>query len=288
MKIRIASTLLALALPLVAQEPASSQVEATFYKAFYLEKGPRRFEEASALYTKFLAAAPEHKLAKEAAKQQYRLLDRLGKSKERDAFKAKYGDLIGKIASGGTRPQRGTDAGGRPGRGEGNDRGGRGERGERGGRGGDRGERGGRGGRRGRGGIFGLLRSESKISEMSKEQLEELKTGLEGAPQMIERMSRMLDEETSAKLLKTTEAMKKALDAGKTEEAQKALDGMRKSMEGVMGRRGGRGGRGGEEGGRGGRGGQEGGRGGRGGRGGNREGGGGGGNSGGGGGGGGN
>ena len=35
-KIRIASTLLALALPLVAQEPAAAQVEAMFYKAYYL------------------------------------------------------------------------------------------------------------------------------------------------------------------------------------------------------------------------------------------------------------
>ena len=105
MKIRIASTLLALALPLVAQEPAS-QVEAVFYKAYYMEKGQRDFAGAMALYEEFLAKAPKHKLAKEAAKQQFRLLDRTGKTKERDAFQAKYKELIGSMSAGGARPAR--------------------------------------------------------------------------------------------------------------------------------------------------------------------------------------
>src|SRR6187549_32723 len=85
MKIRFVSALLALALPLVAQEPAASDTnEAMFYKAFYLEKGQRDFAGAMALYEQFLAKAPDHKLASEAARQQYTLLDRTGKTKERD------------------------------------------------------------------------------------------------------------------------------------------------------------------------------------------------------------
>lgn len=258
MKIRIASTLLALALPLVAQEPAASQVEATFYKAYYLEKGPRQFEEASALYEKFLAKAPEHKLAKEAAKQQFRLLDRLGKAKERDAFKTKYAKLLGNISAGGARPARGA-GGDRPGRGAGGDAGGRPGRGE----GGARGERGGRGqggARGGRGGIMGLMRNETKIADMSKEQLEELKTGLESASATIDRMRQFLGDEVADKMEKGAADLKKALDADKKDEAQKALDELKKAMPARGGRGGGRGG---DAGGRRGRGGEEGGGGGR-------------------------
>lgn len=130
MKIRFASALLALALPLCAQEPAA-QAENLFYKAFYLERGPRDFAGAMALYEQFLAAAPDHKLATEAAKQQFALLDRTGKTKERDAFKEKYGKLLGNVvavgaadAPAGDRPGRGAGAGDaprgeRPARGEG-------------------------------------------------------------------------------------------------------------------------------------------------------------------------
>ena len=88
MKIRIASLLFALALPLAAQEPVAAETEAMFYKAFYLEKGQRDFAGAMTLYEQFLAKAPEHKLAAEAAKQQFNLLSATGKTKERDAFKA--------------------------------------------------------------------------------------------------------------------------------------------------------------------------------------------------------
>ncbi len=97
MKIRFASALLALALPLMAQDPVASDVEVLFYKAFYLEKGPKDHAAAMELYQKFLDKAPEHKLAGEAAKQQFRLLDATGKTKERDAFKAKYEKLIGNL-----------------------------------------------------------------------------------------------------------------------------------------------------------------------------------------------
>jgi len=283
MKIRIASTLLALALPLVAQAPAADQqVEATFYKAYYLEKGKRDFDGAMALYSSFLAKAPTHKLAGEAAKQQFRLLDRTGKSKERDAFKAKYAKLLGNVGTTSARPARGeVDAGTRPERGARGD----GARGE--------GGRGQRGGRRGGGGIFGLMRNETKVADMTKEQVEELKTSLESANGMIDRMRERMGDEIADKLSKGATDLQKALEGDDKAAAQKALDGLKEAMGGMFGG-GRRGGGGGEQGGgRGGRGGEQGGgRGGRGGRGGNREGGGGGnsggGNSGGGGGGGGN
>src|SRR5262249_30498639 len=54
MKIRVASLLLALALPLTAQEPVADQTEAIFYKAYYLEKGQRDFAGAMSLYEQFL------------------------------------------------------------------------------------------------------------------------------------------------------------------------------------------------------------------------------------------
>ena len=239
MKIRIASTLLALALPLVAQEPAS-QVEAVFYKAYYLEKGQRDFAGAMSLYTQFLEKAPKHALAKEAAKQQFRLLDRTGKTKERDAFQAKYKDLVGDLAAGSTRPAR-------PNREQGSDRPGRGE-------GAGRGGFGGRGG--GMRGVMNLMRGDAKVSEMSKEQVEELKEGLGAADGMIDRMREMMGDEIADKLTKASSDLKKALEAGKMEDADKALNALKESFP--MGRgRGGRGGRGGDAGGAGqGRGGQ--------------------------------
>ncbi len=253
MKIRIAATLLALTLPLVAQDVEAKTtgpaVDATFYKAYYLEKGKRDFDGAMALYAAFLASAPEHKLAREAALQQFRLLDRTGKTKERDAFKAKYGKLLGDVATTAARPARG-DAN------RGGDAGGRSERGGRGQRGGS-----------GRGGIMGMLRGDTKLAEMTKEQIEELKAGIEGAQSTIDRMRQFMGDEVADKLEKSASDMKKALEAGNMEDAQKALDSMKGAMP-QMGRgRGGRGGRGGEQGGgRGGRGGEQGG--GRGGRGG--------------------
>lgn len=264
MKIRIAATLLAMALPLVAQVPGADQapaatpapaadpaVEATFYKAYYLEKGKRDFDGAMALYSSFLAKAPTHKLAGEAAKQQFRLLDRTGKSKQRDAFKEKYAKLLAGVGTTAARPARGAgDAGARPERGARPDRGAGGE-----------GARGQRGSRRGGGGIFGLMRSETKVADMTKEQLEELKTGLESATGMIDRMRGRMGDEIADKLTKGTTDLKKALEGDDKAAVQKALDGLKESMGGMFGG-GRRGGRGGEQGG------------GRGGRGGNREGGG--------------
>jgi len=229
MNIRFASTLLALALPLVAQEPAS-QAEAVFYKAYYLEKGQRDFAGAMALYTKFLDEAPTHKLAKEAAKLQFRLLDRTGKTKERDAFQAKYKDLIGTMTAGATRAAR-------PGRSEGDDRP---QRRDRSGRGGF----GGRGG--GMRGVMQLMRGDAKVSEMSKEQVEGLKEGLDAAEGMIDRMREMMGDEIADKLTKASDDLKKALAEGKMEDADKALNALKEAFP--MGR--GRGGRGGDAGGR--------------------------------------
>ena len=53
MKTRLFAAVLALALPLCAQD-ASAETEAVFYKAFYLEKGARDFAGAMNLYSKFL------------------------------------------------------------------------------------------------------------------------------------------------------------------------------------------------------------------------------------------
>lgn len=128
MTIRFASALLALALPLCAQDPNNATVSAEnlFYKAFYLEKGPRDFAGAMALYEQFLAAAPSHKLATDAAKNQFNLLDKTGKTKERDAFRAKYEKLLGNavaVASEAPAAPATGGAEGRPQRGDGEGRG---------------------------------------------------------------------------------------------------------------------------------------------------------------------
>jgi tetratricopeptide (TPR) repeat protein len=273
MKIRIASTLLALMLPLAAQEPAANQ-EAIFYKAFYLEKGQKDFANAMVLYQQFLDVAPDHKLAKEAAEHQYGLLGTTGKTKERDAFKAKYEKLLGNAApapAAGDRPAGG--AGDAPrGRGEGQGRPG-------GGAGGDMqarmaelekqlakakeegnteeakkledqiarmkqmAARGGAGGA-GRGGVlFGT----KKIAEMTDDEIKQLKEGVANSEQMIERM-RERNPDGADKLSAGVANLKKALDANNKEDAQKALDAIREAMP----RRGGRGGGGGGNGGGGG------------------------------------
>lgn len=269
MKIRFASALLALALPLMAQDPVASDVEVLFYKAFYLEKGPKDHAAAMELYQKFLDKAPEHKLASEAAKQQFRLLDATGKTKERDAFKAKYEKLIGNLQA--AAPAEGQRAGG-AGRGEG---GGRPdmaarvaelekqlekakadgnaeeikkleqqlERAKQGGRG-----QGGPGG--GRGGVMRLLSGDKKMKDMSAEEITQIKDGLGGATQMIDRFRDMGNDEVADKLEAGIGALKKALDANDMDAAQKAADELKAAMPQMGGGRGGR--RGGEGGGPGG------------------------------------
>jgi tetratricopeptide (TPR) repeat protein len=275
MKIRFASALLALALPLCAQEPAAAAAETTFYKAFYLEKGQRDFAGAMALYQQFLEQAPEHKFAAEAAKQQFALLDKTGKTKERDAFKAKYEKLLGNIAS--APPAAGGAAGGdapRPERGAGGAAGGRMDSAarmaelekqlekakadgdaeaqkrleqqiERMKQGGGRGQGGpGQGGPGGmRGGLMGALRGTKKIAEMNDEEMTALKGNIEQAGGAID-MMRERSPELADKLEKGVAELKKALDAGNKEDAQKAMDALREAMP-ARGRRGEGGGGGG-------------------------------------------
>jgi hypothetical protein len=274
MKIRIASTLLALMLPLAAQEPAANH-EAIFYKAFYLEKGARDIAAAMVLYEQFLNVAPDHKLAKEAALQQYGLLGTTGKTKERDAFKAKYEKLLGNVApapASGDRPNAGGGDAPR-GRGEGQGRPGAGgdmqarmaelekqlakakeegnteevkkleeqitrmkQMAERGGR------AGGAGGM-GRGGAFTLLRGTKKISEMTDEEKTQLKEA--NVQRFVDGMRDNGNEDGAKKLEAAAADLKKGLEANKPEDAQKALDALRAALPA----RGGRGGGGGDAGG---------------------------------------
>jgi hypothetical protein len=266
MKIRIAAALFALALPLCAQEPAA-QAENLFYKAFYLEKGTRDFAGAMSLYEQFLAQAPDHKLAAEAAKQQFALLDKTGKTKERDAFKAKYGKLLGNaVATGGAPVAGDAPAGNRPPRGEG-DRPARGE--------GDARGPGGRmdpaariaeleksiekakadgneeevkrltaqlerakqmgagrapGGQGGPGGGRAGIFGGKKLTEMTPEELTAFKDGMERMTGMLDRMRENLPEEQMKKLDASVEALKKNLADNKLEDAQKSLDEIRAAM----------------------------------------------------------
>ncbi|MBL8726742.1 MAG: hypothetical protein JNK49_22060 [Planctomycetes bacterium] len=264
MKIRFASALLALALPLCAQDStnAAAQAEGMFYKAFYLEKGPRDFAGAMALYEQFLAAAPGHKLATEAAKQQFNLLDKTGKTKERDAFRAKYEKLLGNAVAvagdaPGAAPAAPAGAGeGRPQRGEGEARGPGGgrfdpaaqqaelekqiekakadgneeevkrltqrlERIKQMAAGGVRPGQGGRGM-----GVFG----NKKLADMTAEEMTQFKDGLGMMEGMLDRMRERMDAEQVKKLEENLGALKKHLDAGKVEDAQKALDAVRELM----------------------------------------------------------
>ena len=281
MKIRFASALLALALPMAAQD-ASVATENLFYKAFYLEKGTRDFAGAMALYEQFLNEAPTHKLASEAAKQQFALLDKTGKNKERDAFKAKYEKLLGNAVAVAPKPADG--AGERP-------AGERGERGERpaGGEGRQRmdpaariadlekqieaakaegkeedvkrlttqlerakqmgaggrgpGGQGGPGGAGGRMGGMGALFGNTKLADMSAEDLAKLKESvgaMEGVPEM---MKQRLSEEQVKSFETGLATLKKSLADNKLEDAQKAIDEMRAAMP--QRRRGGGGGEGG-------------------------------------------
>ena len=273
MKIRFASALLALALPILAQDPVATDAEVLFYKAYYLEKGPKDHAAAMELYQKFLDKAPEHKLATEAAKQQYRLLDQTGKSKERDAFKAKYEKLLGNIQPA---PAGGEAARGGAGRGEGGARpdmqariaelekllekakaDGNAEevkrleqqleRTRQGGRG-----QGGPGGAGGRGGVMRLLGSDKALKDMSAEEIGQIKEGLAGATTMVDRIRDMGNEEMADKLEGGIAALQKALDGNDMEAAQKAVDELKKVMpQGGRGRggQGGRPGQGGQPGG---------------------------------------
>ena len=277
MTMRFASVLLALALPVLAQDPAAAAAENSFYKAFYLEKGERDFAGAMTLYGQFLAANPDHKLAKVAAEQNYGLLTRTGKAKEADEFKAKYGKLLGGRAAA---PAAGTAApaaqdpatppAGEAPRTRGAEGQGREQMAQRLERmkeelkkaqeSGDTAaaerleaqikrmeEAGARGGEPGQAAPGGRQRMQVKFSDMSKEQLDEFKgQRLDMMSGMIDRLRENGQAERADQLEKSITDLKAALDAGKTEDAQKIWDTMSQGM---------RRGRGGEQGGAGGAGG---------------------------------
>ncbi|MEQ1630853.1 MAG: hypothetical protein ABL997_00675 [Planctomycetota bacterium] len=269
MMTRFAAVLLALALPLCAQDPAAA--EALFHKAYWLQNGERNFAEAMTLYDKFLVAAPEHPLVARAAQFQFELLTRAGKTDEATAFAKKYEKVLGKVAA----PAASTTTATGEGQGEGRGRGeGRGEGG-----GGDMSKRladakkqleeakasgdeeaiarlerqirrmeqagsdgsaAGPGGRGQRGGMFGS----KKLTEMTAEELETFKGGLERMSGMVEMMKERNPDGAKA-IEENVALLKTALEADKLEDAQKALDKIRESMP----QRGGRGGRGGAGGG---------------------------------------
>lgn len=275
MTMRFASVLLALALPVLAQDPAAAAAETSFYKAFYLEKGERDFAGAMTLYGQFLAANPDHKLAKVAAEQNYGLLTRTGKAKEAEEFKAKYGKLLSgraaaPAAAGAAAPAAQDPA--QPPAGEGpRNRGAEGQGREqmaqrlermkeelqKAKESGDtaaaerleaqikRMEEGAaRGGEPGQAGPGGRQRMQVKFADMTKEQLDEFKgQRLDMMSGMIDRLRENGQEERAGQLEKSITDLKAALDAGKTEDAQKIWDTMSQGM---------RRGRGGEQGGAGG------------------------------------
>lgn len=273
MTIRFAAALFALALPLAAQNPApANEAEGIFYRAFYLEKGQNDFAGAMVLYEQFLEKAPEHKLAADAAKQQFSLLNRTGKTKERDAFKEKYAKLLGNLANapapsagGGDRPARGDRPEGAGGRMEpaariadlekqlakakedGNSEEQKKleqqlERARSAGAG-----RGQSGQGRGRG-LMGTLTSGKKVAEMSDEEITQLKEQVGQAGTMVERM-REANPDGADKLEASLATLKKALDGGDKEAAQKAMDALREAMPRRRGGGGEAGGAGGEGGG---------------------------------------
>jgi hypothetical protein len=277
--------LLALALPVFAQDTAPSANEVLFYKVFFLEKGERDFAAAMSLYEKFLTAEPNHRLAKVAAQNNLNLLQRTGKGKDAEVFAQKYEKLLGGVAAPAPAPADRPAAEGEAPRGEGRGQGGPGGQGGQRGQGrpamtpeqmqerlkglkdelakakesgdtervaqlerqiarmenpqaGQRGQ-GGQGGPGGQGGRRGM--QVKKFADMSKDELEEFKTTrLDGMTRFIDRIRESQGDEAAKKMEDGIAEVKKALDAGKTEDAQKAYDKLMEGMRG--GRRGGGGG----------------------------------------------
>ncbi len=261
-------------------EAAATPAETIFYKAYWMEKGERNFAEAITLYEQFLAQAPEHRLAKQAATFEFDLMTRAGKTKEAEAFAKKYEKLLGNVAVGAPARAdgegrgrggegRGAGAGGAAGAGAGGDMQARlaelkkqledakaaGEtekvaqleqrikRMEQMGQGGGAGGRGqgGAGGGRMRNPLFG----NQKLADMSADELTQFKDGLANMEPMLERMKENLTEEQVKAVEESLTALKTALDANKLEDAQKAVDKLRENMPRRGGRRGGEGGGGG-------------------------------------------
>jgi tetratricopeptide (TPR) repeat protein len=271
-----------------ATAQADDPVASTFYKAFWLERGERRFDEAAKLYQEFLIAAPDHALAGQAARLRFELLVRIGRKEEAKSFAEEHAAHLGGAQvgapAGGSRARGAARPEGEPADraaslrrgvvGDVTDQDGPRSAAERGSRSdraagpeqqermaalreqlaearesGDeeraaqilrqvqRLERGdGRGsfGGRARNPIFG----DTSIADMTEEQRDQLKSGLQGMGRMMEMVRRAMSEEQMAILEADVKAMVEALEAGKMAEAQAALDKVRKNLP-RRGRRGG-------------------------------------------------
>jgi tetratricopeptide (TPR) repeat protein len=258
---RTLAALTMLALPIAAQEAkgTTTDPDAVFFKAFYLEKGERQNRQALELYQQFLAANPSHKYSKKAAQNAFGLYQQLGQLEEGEKFKAKYSELL-KDASDAAAPQPERRAGeGR--RGEGAPPQGDRPRGgqrlaqlredlEKAKAAGDDAkakeleeqikqleERMRQGGGQGPGGrgMGGGLFSDKKITDMSDEELGALKTGIERMSGMFDRMRQQGRAEQADKMEKLMKTMSEQLQAGKKEDAEKT----RQEMRALMPRRGG-------------------------------------------------
>lgn len=263
-----------LSLPILAQDhagatptkqdvPAAEPAENTmFYRAYYLERGERRSDEAIALYKKFLEAAPKSRYAGKAAANTLALLNRAGKVEDADAFKTKYAEVLKNADVSGPSDAGAGDAAG-AGRGQ---RGAGGPGGQGGNRpnldelkkqlekakadgkeedakkleeqikrieemraaGGGRGQggQGGQGGRRGMG-----MMGNKPITEMNDEEIGQLEQGLERmGGMMTQRMRDNGQGDLADKLDAATKKLKDALVAGKKEDAEAARQELMKLM----------------------------------------------------------
>jgi len=233
-----------------------------FYKAFYLETGARKFDEAIKVYHSYLAAAPKGHFSPRSAYSLRQLLNRVGREDEANEVGEKFKDVIA------LRPRGRRSAGGR---------GSMGGQGRRGNNQGDRPdytaelakltkdleattkslegamanndqtqiqnlqkkmdklasqiknvqrrmERGNRQGGNRQGGRRGFG---TPLADMSKEELD---TMLERTESMIERFGQMLEPEAAADMEKKFGEFKKLIKAGKIEEAQKMRTEMFQGM----------------------------------------------------------
>lgn len=96
---RCALSLLLLAVPALPQggdRPAAATIakpgdaDQLFYRAFYLHRGERRYEQALALYREFLAAAPDSRYAARAVDDAAAILNRSGKADEARQLRDRY------------------------------------------------------------------------------------------------------------------------------------------------------------------------------------------------------
>lgn len=84
---------LALCAPVPAQQSVT-EVEALFYRAFFLDRGEGQIDPPLRLYRSFLRRAPGHRLAPIAARNTVNLLQRTRRTKQREAFTKQYAALL--------------------------------------------------------------------------------------------------------------------------------------------------------------------------------------------------